>query len=158
MRETLQFGLLRGATVAALGLIAGIVAGLISLLTGELFAAATLTSQVFFVLLVIIPAWMVILTNADISDEDAAYYSSVGRALTALVPAALIGSLGAIGLFLAASAQIETIFGGFEGGLLREQILARIGVVTLSALVAISVLVGIGLAFWGNQKADPTTG
>jgi len=154
MRETLKFGLLRGVTIAALGLVIGIVAGLVSLTTGELFAAAALTGQIYLAHLVLVPAWMILLTVVDTSDEDSRYYLSLSGALSALLPAALIGSVGATLLFMAASAQLETIFGAFDGAVLRQEILAHMGLLNPAVLVAITLLVAIGLSFWGNQKAE----
>jgi hypothetical protein len=155
MTSAVKFGLSQAALLGGAGLVLGVIAGWVGLLTASgADAVAAVIANVYLVLVVLLPALLWFWTWASLDDEDQDHYRAQGTAIGLLLLAAVAGCASATLVFMVVAANIAAIFGHVDNLQVRVALLADIGWQRALLLLVVTSAVAVALALWAHRKVS----
>lgn len=153
--EHLKAGGVGAASLGAVGLVVGVLAGWWGLLRADgAQAVANAAAPFLLVLPLLLPVALILLTISNLEEtENHSPYSKLSAALARLLIAGTAGGGLACLLFLVAAFQVIAVFGGEDAiklmDALRPHVLDRAGLIT-----GVTTVAAVGIAVWANRRAS----
>ncbi len=145
-QKRIRAGFVQAVALAVIGLVVGIVAGWLEILTaGSISDQAATGAKVFLALVVLLPLFLVLM---NLQPPDPSLYSSLGGTLLVLLIGGLAGAILASAVFLVPATNIPVIFAGKNPAELNLALQAGVGRDTFLLVVGITTAVAIALALW----------
>lgn len=151
--RNLKFGLQKGLVLLFVGLVVGVLAGWISLITTEGADALAASAARFYPLfgLALVVA-LFLLVNFDLKGNDWHYYQPLGAALIILITAAMSGFIGGTIFFIGAAAQIPAVFGQESAADIVSALYPAIGFESFLLVLLISLLAAVVISFFAHRR------
>ncbi len=145
-QKRIRAGFVQAVALAVIGLVVGIVAGWLEILTaGSISDQAATGAKVFLALVVLLPLLLVLM---NLQPPDPSLYSSLGGTLLVLLIGGLAGAILASAVFLVPATNRPVIFAGKNPAELNLALQAGVGRDTFLLVVGITTAVAIALALW----------